>query len=83
MSNHEKLTVVVGGVPTEVDVNANAALESVVEKALQQTKNVGQPKENWELKDGAGNLLDAQSKIAVYLASGAKVYLNLKAGIGG
>ncbi len=83
MSKNEKLTVVVGGVPTEVEVNANAALESVVEKALQQTKNVGQPKENWELKDAAGNLLDAQGKIAVYLAAGAKVYLNLKAGIGG
>lgn len=82
-TNKDTLTVIVGGVPTEVEVNPNAALETVVEKALHQTKNVGQPKENWELKDAAGNLLDPHSKIAVYLAAGASVYLNLKAGVGG
>jgi hypothetical protein len=83
MHDDAKVIVVVGGVPTEVEANPNAALESVVEKALKQTKNVGQPKENWELKDAAGNPLDPQSKVAIYLAAHAKVYLNLKAGIGG
>jgi hypothetical protein len=79
----ETLTVVVGGTSTEIDANPNAPLESVIEKALSQTKNVGQPKENWELKDASGNALDTHTKVGALIAAGAIVYLNLKAGAAG
>ena len=78
------VTVIVNGVAAEVELNPRAALGSVIEKALHQTHNTGQPKENWELKDAAGNVLDLRRSYSDYaFPDGAKLYLNLKAGVGG
>lgn len=82
--NKVSLTIVVNGQPTTVDANRNAPLRTVIPQALSQTGNVGQPPENWELRDQAGNLLDVEAKIGSFgFADGTRLYLNLKAGIGG
>lgn len=84
MENKVTVAVVVNGVATAIPLNVNAALESIIEKALEQTHNTGQPKENWELKDVAGNLLDLHRSLSDYgFPPDVKLYLNLKAGIGG
>jgi hypothetical protein len=78
------LTIVVNGQPTTVEANPNAPLHTVIPKALQQTNNTGQGVENWELRDAAGNLLDASRKIETFnFAPGTNLFLNLKAGVGG
>lgn len=80
----ETLTIVVASTPTEVTRNENAPLGSVIAKALEQTKNLGQPPENWELKDVAGNVLDLNKKIRDYnFPDDVVLFLSLKAGIGG
>jgi hypothetical protein len=78
------LSVVVNGTSTNVETNPNAALQSVIVKALAQTNNQGRPPGDWELKDLAGNVLDPNKKPRDYnLASGATLFLTLKAGVGG
>ncbi len=82
--NKVTLAVVVNGQPTEVDANRNAPLRTVIPRALSQTGNVGQPPENWELRDQGGSLLDVEAKVGTFgFADGTRLYLNLKAGIGG
>lgn len=78
------LTIIVGTVPTTVETNTNAALASVIEKALKDAEQIGQPPDQWELKDEPGNVLEPQKKPSDYgLLNGATLYLSLKAGIGG
>jgi hypothetical protein len=80
----DTITIVVNGNPTEVKANANAPLHTVVNKALEQTGNSGQPPENWELRDSQGGLLDLSKKIGDYnFPPDVKLFLNLKAGVGG
>ncbi len=82
--NKETLTVIVNGTSTEVEANVNAPLETIIPKALHQTGNQGQPPENWELKDAAGNPLDLKTKIGdFHFPEDVKLFLSLKAGIGG
>jgi len=82
--NKETLTIVVNGVPIEVEVNVNSPLHTVVPKALQQSGNIGQPVENWELRDADGKLLDTNQKIEDFgFTDTTKLFLSLKAGIGG
>ena len=78
------IVVVVNGEPTTVEANLNAPLHTIVPKALAATGNVGQPPENWELRDTDGNVLDTARKIESFRwASGVRLFLSLKAGIGG
>jgi len=78
------ITVVVNGEPTVISANPHAPLRSIVEKALEESGNVGQPPENWEMHDQAGDLLDLDRKVESFgFADGARLFLNLKAGIGG
>lgn len=52
MADHKKaLTIVVNGQPVEIEANENAPLRSLVGRALELSGNVGQPPENWELRD--------------------------------
>ena len=82
--HHIELTIVVNGQPTEVSANPEAPLHTVIPKALEQTGNVGQPPENWELRDVAGTLLDLAREISSYhFTEETRLFLNLKAGIGG
>lgn len=84
MPDKLSLTIVVNGQPTVVEANVNTPLHTVIPKALEQTNNAGQPPDNWELRDAAGALLDGAKKIQDYaFGSGIKLFLNLRAGVGG
>jgi len=84
MADKITLVVVVNGAPTVVEANVNAPLHSIIGKALEQTNNTGQPPENWELRDGAGQILDLGAKIGSFgFPSDTRLFLNLKAGVGG
>lgn len=85
MSEHEiHITVVVNGQPVSEHVNVKTALREVVKRALDKSGNSGQPIDNWELRDAAGQVLDLSKTVAHYgIVSGAKLFLNLKAGVGG
>lgn len=78
------LTVIVNGKPIAVEANANAPLHTVIPKALHDSGTTGQPPENWELRDAAGVALDLDAKVESFnFAPGTKLFLNLKAGVGG
>jgi hypothetical protein len=79
-----ELLVVVNGTPALVHAQDGTHLRKVVEKALNETGNVGQPPEKWELRNAEGVLLDQTKTVGHYhLHSGTKLFLNLEAGIGG
>jgi hypothetical protein len=78
------LTVVVNGEPTVVDAESNSPLRTVVTKALAQTHNTGQPPDQWELRNEAGEVLQLDQKVEHYqFAPGTTLFLNLIAGVGG
>lgn len=85
MPEHEiEITVIVQGQPVKTEDNVKAKLLIVVEKALKKSGNGGQPPENWELRDTAGQILDLNKTIADYgILNGARLFLSLKAGVGG
>lgn len=78
------LTIVVNGTPTDVEINENAPIRTVIPKALEQTGNTGRPPEDWQLTDADGNPLDLGRKIEDFeFAEGTRLLLSLKAGVGG
>jgi Predicted metal binding domain/Protein of Unknown function (DUF2604) len=78
------LTVVVNGEPTVVSAEPHAPLRAIVAKALAQTSNTGQPADQWELRNEAGVLLDLGQRLEDSgLVTGATLFLNLIAGVGG
>jgi hypothetical protein len=79
--NKLELTIIVNGQPTVVQANGHAPLHSIIGNALAQTGNSGQGVENWEFRDSAGALIDANRPCADF--DGVKLFLNLKAGVGG
>ncbi|MER8758032.1 DUF2604 domain-containing protein [Mesorhizobium sp. M0976] len=82
--NKINLTIIVNGEPVSVEANVNAPLHTIIAKALTDSGNVGQPPENWELKDEGGAVLDASKKIEeIGIAAGQKLFLSLKAGAAG
>ncbi|WP_051772754.1 DUF2604 domain-containing protein [Saccharothrix sp. NRRL B-16314] len=84
MPDKVELQVVVNGTPTAVEANPNAPLRSIIGRALAQTDNSGQPVENWELRDNAGGVLDLDAKIGSFgFGAGTRLFLNLRAGVGG
>ncbi len=83
-ANQIDLAVVVNGQPTLVKANVEAPLGTVIPQALQQTGNAGQPPDNWELRDQGGALLPLDKKIEDFqFPADTRLFLNLKAGIGG
>ncbi|MCY4623609.1 MAG: DUF2604 domain-containing protein [Chloroflexi bacterium] len=86
MSDPKKaeVTVVVNGKPTEVVAVKDRPLGDIIQDALEQTRNTGQPAENWELRDADGNLLDPSKNFGDYaFPEKVTLFLNLKAGVGG
>ncbi len=78
------LTIIVNGAPAVVERNNHAPLKSAVEKALADTGNVGQPLENWELRDANGVALDLTQPVGSFnFPDDVKLFLSLKAGVGG
>ena len=69
-------------VPVKADLGWEFGEAAV--KALEESGNSGQPIENWELRDGSGQVLDMGTKIARSgIKEGATLFLNLRAGVGG
>ena len=82
--NELQLEVIVNGQSTIVRANKKAPLRTIIPHALQQTGNAGQPPENWELRDAAGVLLPLDQKLEEFnFPTDVKLFLNLKAGVGG
>ena len=81
MPDSVQLTIVVNGQPTQVRANPEAAVHSLIERALQQTGNAGQPADNWELRNAQGQPTPLSAKVEEFL--GQTLFLNLKAGVGG
>ncbi|EQD42763.1 hypothetical protein B1A_15802 [mine drainage metagenome] len=79
------ITVIVNGQPVEMKhLNTKEILKAVVKLALDESGNSGQPIDNWELRDAAGQVLDLNKRIADYgITDHARLFLNLKAGVGG
>jgi len=83
-ANQIELEVIVNGQPTLVAANRNAPLHTIIPRALEQTGNAGQSPDNWELRDAGGTLLPLETKIKDFnFAADVKLFLNLKAGVGG
>lgn len=82
--NKIELAVIVNGQPVLVDANVNAPLRTVIPKALEESGNAGQPPESWELRDAAGVELDVARKVKDFnFSADARLFLNLRAGVGG
>jgi hypothetical protein len=78
------LIIVVNGQPIPIEAKANELLRTVVHQALEKSGNSGQPIDNWELRDGSGNILDLARKVGdFHFHDGTKLFLSLKAGVGG
>ena len=78
-----EITIVVNGQPFEVKVGLDEQIGEAVEDAL-KVLNSGQPAERWELRDESGEPIDTGKKIGESgITAGAKLFLNLKAGVGG
>ena len=78
------LLVLVSGEEVKVKAKPDDELLAVVTKALEKSENVGQPIENWEMRNEGGEILDLSRTVGSYaLANGTLLSLTLKAGIAG
>lgn len=83
-ANQIEFEIIVNGQPTRVSANKNAPLHTIIPRALEQTGNAGQSPDNWELRDAGGTLLPLETKIKDFnFPADVKLFLNLKAGVGG
>ena len=79
-----EFTIIVNGQPVPVKIDQDSEFEEAVLQALKESGNSGQPIENWELRDSSGHIIDTGQKIyKLDMKEGAKLFLNLKAGVGG
>ena len=79
-----EITIVINGQPFEVKVGLDEQIGEAVEEALKVSGNSGQPAARWELRDESGQPVDTGKKIGESgIVAGAKLFLSLKAGIGG
>lgn len=85
MPDHKQtFSIVVNGNPVTVEANENAPLRSIIERALHEGGVVGQPPDNWEMRDEVGNVLDLAKKIGTFgFPIGVSLFLSLKAGAAG
>jgi uncharacterized protein DUF2604 len=81
---HVELVVVVNGQPLPLEVNVSETLRELVTIALERSGNSGQPAENWELRDAEGHVLNLDRSVGEFnFKEGTKLFLSLKAGVGG
>ena len=79
-----EFTIIVNGQPVPVKIDRYAAIGEAVAQALEESGNSGQPVKNWELRDASGHPIDTGQKIADSdIKDDAKLFLTLKAGVGG
>ena len=83
-ANQIEITIIVNGQPIPVKVDVSEQIRVAVKEALEGSGNSGQPFENWELRDASGQIIDIDKKIGnLGIKEGAKLFLSLKAGVGG
>jgi hypothetical protein len=79
-----KITLVVNGQGTLVEAGESELLGDVRQKALEQTHNLAQPAQSWEIKTEAGELLDPNKKVGEYdFGCEVTLFLSLAAGVAG
>ena len=79
-----RMTVVVNGTPVEIDAEADEPLADVRRRALDLTRNVAQPPENWDFKTEGGDLLDPAKRVGDYrFGPQVTLFLSLAAGVAG
>jgi hypothetical protein len=84
MNNKITVTISVNGQPTQVEANPNQTLQSVVNQALQNTNNTGQPNNSWQLRNEAGDLLNLTDKVGeIGYQEGMVLYFSPKTGVAG
>ena len=76
--------IVINGEPVAEKAGFDEQIGEVVARALKESGNAGQPIGDWELRDDSGQILDMGRKIGdLGIKEGAKLFLSLKAGVGG
>ncbi|RXH35331.1 hypothetical protein XH84_05705 [Bradyrhizobium nanningense] len=79
-----RITMVVNGQPVVIEAEEKEKLTEIRQKALQETQNLAQPAENWEIKDEAGAVLDPEKRVGEYhFGKEVTLFLSLKAGVAG
>ena len=79
-----EIAIIVNGEPVQEKAGVDEEVGEVVSRALNESGNSGQPLDNWELRDESGHVIDFGRKFRnLDIKTGAKLFLNLKAGVGG
>lgn len=81
--NKLDLVVVVSGEDVAVSVNPHQQVARLIEEALRESGNEGQPPEDWVLKAGDTVISSNQTIEASGITAQTKLYLNPKRGEGG
>jgi uncharacterized protein DUF2604 len=78
------VTFVINGEPTSIEGKPDERLVKLLEKALKESENTGQPVEAWQVTDEPGNVLDVSKTLAeLGIKDGAILLASLKAGAAG
>ena len=77
------ITFVVTGQSVEKDVNANQPLHALVSQVLAETKNTGQPADQWVLTYNSRELDQKKTFEGEGIPTGAKLFLTIRSGRGG
>lgn len=78
------VTFVINGDPTVVEGKPSDMLVKLLEKALEESENTGQPVDAWVVTDEPGNPLDVTKTLAqLGIVDGAILLASLKAGAAG
>ncbi|HEY0638391.1 MAG TPA: DUF2604 domain-containing protein [Pseudonocardiaceae bacterium] len=79
-----RVEVLVQGRPIWVTAHDGVPLGGVVEPALREAGLLHHPLNQWEMRGEAGDLLDESVPLGDYgFGGGKRMYLNLRAGVGG
>lgn len=79
-----RLTVVVNGTPTTINASPHEKLGEIRTEALEKSKNLAQPPDNWEIKNEAGDVLNPAKTVGDYhLTDDDILFLSLAAGVAG
>jgi hypothetical protein len=82
--NNIDITVVVSGQNIKVTVNLHQKVSHLVDEALNNSGNKGQPSGSWELRTADGTLIDQSLTIEqAGITDGITLFLNPHAGAGG
>ena len=78
------IVVIVNGEPVPEKAHPDDQVGEVVSRVLNASGNSGQPLNNWELRDESGHVIDLGRKFRdLDIKASAKLFVNLKAGVGG